>query len=44
MGCASKFERDLFLDIVRGVVVSTRVRQNGVAESATPLKATRLEP
>jgi hypothetical protein len=33
MGYASKFERDLFLDIVRGVVVSTRVRQNGVAES-----------
>ena len=33
MGYASKFERDLFLDIERGVVVSTRVRQNGVAES-----------
>jgi len=33
MGYASKFERDLFLDIVRGVVVATRVHQNGVAES-----------
>jgi hypothetical protein len=32
MGYASKFERDLFLDIERGVVVSTRVSQNGVAE------------
>ncbi len=34
MGYASKFEQDLFLEIERGVVVATRVRQNGVAESA----------
>lgn len=34
MGYASKFEGDLFLDIARGVVVSTRVRQNGVAETS----------
>ena len=33
MGYASKFERDLFLDIERGVVVSTRLSQNGVAQS-----------
>jgi hypothetical protein len=33
MGYASKFEQDLFLEIERGVVVATRVRQNGVAES-----------
>lgn len=31
MGYASIFERDLFLDIERGVVVATRVRQNGSA-------------
>lgn len=33
MGYASKFEQDLFLEIELGIVVSTRVRQNGVAES-----------
>ena len=33
MGYASKFEQDLLLEIERGVVVATRVRQNGVAES-----------
>jgi hypothetical protein len=33
MGYASKFEQDLFLEIERGVVVATRVRQNGVAVS-----------
>lgn len=33
VGYASKFERDLFLDIERGVVASTRVLQNGVPES-----------
>ena len=31
MGYASTFERDLFLDIERGVVVAKRVRQNGSA-------------
>ena len=33
MGYGSTFERDLFLDIERGVVVATRVRHNGTAES-----------
>jgi hypothetical protein len=33
MGYSSKFERDLFLDIERGVVMITRVRRNGVAKS-----------
>lgn len=33
MGYGSTFERDLFLDIERGVVVATRVRHNGAAES-----------
>lgn len=33
MGYGSTFERDLFLDIERGVIVSTRVRHNGTAES-----------
>ena len=32
MGYGSTFERDLFLDVERGVVVTTRVRQNGVAD------------
>ncbi len=33
MGYASTFERDLLLEIERGVVKSTRVRHNGTAES-----------
>ena len=33
MGYGSTFERDLLLDIERGVVVATRVRHNGTAES-----------
>jgi hypothetical protein len=33
MGYGSTFERDLLLEIERGVVVSTRVHENGVAES-----------
>lgn len=33
MGYGSTFERDLFLDIERGVVVATRVRHNGTAKS-----------
>ena len=33
MGYGSRFERDVFLDIERGVVVKTQVRQNGVAQS-----------
>jgi hypothetical protein len=31
MGYGSTYERDLFLDIERGVVVKTRVIQNGIA-------------
>ena len=33
MGYSSTFERDLFLNVERGVVVATRVQHNGVAES-----------
>ena len=33
MGYGSTFERDLFLEVERGVVVATRVQHNGVAES-----------
>lgn len=33
MGYESVFERDVFLDIERGVIVGTRVRHNGTAES-----------
>ncbi len=33
MGYASIYERDLFLDLERGVVVATRTKYNGVAES-----------
>ncbi|WP_144731151.1 MULTISPECIES: hypothetical protein [Comamonadaceae] len=33
MGYGSTFERDLFLDVERGVVVATRERHNGTAES-----------
>ena len=33
MGYGSTYERDLFLDVERGVVVTTRERQNGVAEA-----------
>lgn len=33
MGYGSTYERDLFLDIERGVVVATRVHHNGTAES-----------
>lgn len=32
-GYGSTYERDLLLDVERGVVVATRVRQNGVAEA-----------
>lgn len=32
-GYASVFERDLFLDVERGVVMKSQVRHNGVAES-----------
>jgi hypothetical protein len=32
MGYGSTFERDLFLDVERGVVKNTRVRHNGTAE------------
>lgn len=34
MGYGSTFERDLLLEIERGVVVASRVRQNGTAGSA----------
>lgn len=34
MGYGSTFERDLILDIERGVIETTRVRHNGTAESA----------
>lgn len=33
MGYGSTFERDLFLDIEKGVVIATRVRHNGTADS-----------
>ncbi len=33
MGYGSTLERDLFLDVERGVVKNTRVRHNGTAES-----------
>lgn len=33
MGYGSTFERDLFLDVERGVVKKTRVRHNGTAET-----------
>jgi hypothetical protein len=35
MGYGSTFERDLFLDLERGIVKKTRVRHNGEAESET---------
>ena len=34
MGYGSTFERDVFLDIERGVVVNKQVRHNGVAQAA----------
>lgn len=33
MGYGSTYERDLFLDIERGVIVSTRAQNNGVVEN-----------
>lgn len=33
MGYGSTFERDLFLEVARGVVVATRVQHNGFAKS-----------
>ena len=36
MGYASTYEKDLLLHIERGVVISTQVRQNGVAKSEHP--------
>jgi hypothetical protein len=33
MGYGSTFEQDLFLDVDRGIVTSTRVRHNGISES-----------
>ena len=33
MGYGSTFERDLFLEVERGVIVATRVRHNGSADS-----------
>ena len=33
MGYGSRYERDLFLEVERGVVVTTRVRNNGQAAS-----------
>lgn len=33
MGYGSTYERDLFLDIERGVIVSTRAQHNGVVEN-----------
>ena len=35
MGYGSTFERDLLMDMERGIVKNTRVRHNGKAESAT---------
>lgn len=32
-GYASTYEQDLFLDVERGIVVSTRIQQNGIAAS-----------
>ena len=37
MGFGSIYEHDWFLQIDQGVVVATRVRQNGVAESGSAL-------
>jgi hypothetical protein len=36
MGYASTFERDLLLEIERGLLRSSRVRHNGVASAETP--------
>jgi len=44
MGYGSVFERDLFLDIERGVVVTTRIRENGVAESELAPEGSSAEP
>jgi hypothetical protein len=33
MGYGSTYERDLFLEIEKGAVTSTRLRQNGINES-----------
>lgn len=33
MGYGSTFERDLLLDVERGIVVATRVRHNGIADT-----------
>jgi hypothetical protein len=38
MGYGSTFERDLFLDLERGVVKSTRVHHNGTAETDSALE------
>jgi len=37
MGYGSTYERDLFLEVERGVVVATREQHNGVAESEDAL-------
>lgn len=36
MGYGSTYERDLFLTVARGVIVSTEVRYNGQAEDRAP--------
>ena len=33
MGYGSTFERDLLLDVERGVIVNTGIRNNGTVES-----------
>lgn len=39
-----KFERDLFLDVENGVVMATRERHNGAAESETAQISTKSAP
>jgi hypothetical protein len=34
MGYGSTFEQDLLMDVDRGIVTSTRIRHNGISESA----------
>lgn len=38
------YERDLFLDIERGVVVSARLQNNGTAQSNTAVNSEKHEP
>ena len=42
-GYASQYEQDLFIEVVRGVVVSERLVVNGVAEPDLSGKPTSIE-